>query len=409
MEFFRVVTPERIFEELAGFRRVGTETVAPGAALSRVLAEDVVSAEDLPPGPRATMDGYAVRAGDTFGASESVPALLKAVGEVRMGSVPGFGIGAGEAAAVPTGGFLPGGADAVVMVEYAAPAGGGAVEVTRPVTAGENVLERAGDVARGQKVLPRGRRLRPQDVGLLAGLGVEEVVVYRKPVVAVFSTGNEVTPVGRAPSPGQVRDVNTYSICALVRASGGEAVPLDVVPDDPDLIGSAINEALSRGDAAALSGGTSVGRRDHVMEVVGRLPGARVIAHGVAISPGKPTLLASVGGKALFGLPGHPVSALVVAQVFLAPFLRYLEGGELTRRPGGRRVEAELTTSVHSAHGREEYVRVSIEERDGRAYAVPVFGRSGAINALVRADGFFIVPVHSEGAPGGERVEVFLF
>ena len=379
-------------------------------ALGRVCGADIASPEDLPPLPRSTMDGYAVRAADTFGASDSIPAFLDVAGAVAMGKLSGITIGRNQAAAIPTGGFLPQGADAVVMVEYTSPAGEGAIEVSRPVTIGENVLGKAEDVAMGEMRDPRreaaaspGHRpargarhhaRSPYTEGRRRLSSPPEMKSYRSPMT---------------PPPGRIRDINSHSIAALVRTSGGEAERFDIVPDDPALLRSALEKALASADVVVLSGGSSVGERDHMVNVVSSMPGAVVHAHGIAISPGKPTLIASVGGKPVFGLPGHPVSALVVAQVFLAPFIRYLEGEELKRGPAGTRVRAVLAASVHSAQGREEYVRVKMEDRQGRISARPVFGKSGMLSTLVKADGFFVVPIHAEGIPAGEMVDVFLF
>jgi len=409
-EFFKVVTPVQVFETLAGFSRLAVETVPLDDALHRVCGADIASPEDLPPLPRSTMDGYAVRAADTFGASDSIPALLDVAGAVMMGKIPaGITVGPGQAAAIPTGGFLPQGADAVVMVEYTSPAGEGAIEISRPVTIGENVLGKAEDAARGETIIPAGKRLLPQEIGLLAGLGITRVSVHRRPRVTIISTGDEIVPVTDTPTPGRIRDINAHSLTALVRAAGGEAQMFAPVPDDPVLLRDALDRALASADVVVLSGGSSVGERDHMLHVVSSLPGSVVHAHGIAISPGKPTLIASVGGKPVFGLPGHPVSALVVAQVFLAPFLLYLQGQELKRTPAGLRVSAVLASSVHSAQGREDYVRIKLEERQGLPGARPVFGKSGMLSTLVKADGFIVLPIHAEGLPAGETVDVFLF
>lgn len=408
-EFFKVVTPAQVFETLSGFSRLDIETVLLDDALHRVCGANIASPEDLPPLPRSTMDGYAVRAADTFGASDSIPALLNVAGAVAMGKIPGIAVGPGQAAAIPTGGFLPQGADAVVMVEYTSPAGEGAIEISRPVTAGENVLGKAEDAAHGDIVIRAGKRLLPQEIGLLAGLGITRVPVHRRPKAAVISTGDEIVPVTDTPPPGRIRDINAHSIAALIRSAGGEAEMFAPVPDDPALLRDALDRALASADVVVLSGGSSVGERDHMLNVVSSLPGSVVHAHGIAISPGKPTLIASVGGKPVFGLPGHPVSALVVAQVFLAPFLLYLQGQELKRTPAGMRVRAVLASSIHSAQGREEYVRVKLEERQGLPGARPVFGKSGMLSTLVKADGFIVLPIHAEGLPAGEMVEVFLF
>jgi molybdopterin molybdotransferase len=226
--------------------------------------------------------------------------------------------------------------------------------------------------------------------------------------VALLSTGDEIVEVTSTPLPGQIRDINTHSLAALVTASGSEAERFGIIPDDPDLLRAALEKALAY-DIVVLSGGSSVGERDHMASVVASLPDAEVHVHGIAISPGKPTLVASASGRPIFGLPGHPVSALVVAQVFLAPFLRYLAGEELKREPAGERRRAVLASSVHSVQGREEYVRVRIEQGQGQWIARPVFGKSGSLSTLVKADGFCVVPLHAEGIPDGTMVDVFLF
>lgn len=408
-EFFKVVPPEKVFEELERFARAGIESIALDDALFRVLAVDIVAAEDLPMGPRSVMDGHAVRAADTFGASESIPALLRVAYEVQMGALPDFSLSAGQAAPIPTGGFLPQGADAVVMIEYTQTLGDGTVEIMRPVTVGENVLGRAEDVACGQTMIRAGRRLGPRELGLAAGLGISRVEVFRKPRVAIHSTGNEIVPVNQPPAPGQVRDMNLHTVSALVRAAGAEVLSGAVVPDDPQLLRQAFEQGLAAADVVVFSGGSSVGERDHIVEVINALPDSRLLAHGVAINPGKPMLLASVAGKPVFGLPGHPVSAMITAQVFLAPFLNYLQGEPLRRSPAGHRVAAKLATSVHKAHGREEYVRVALEPGAAGYIANPVFGKSSMMSTMVKADGFFVLPIHAEGIAQGEIVDVLLF
>ena len=408
-EFFRVVTPDQVFRLLASFEPVGVERIELDGAFHRVLGEDVAAGEDLPPFPRATMDGFALKAEDTFGASESLPALLSVTGAVEMGLPPGVVVGRGQAAEIPTGGFLPSGADAVVMVEYTNCLGDGTVEVTRPVTSGENVLGRGEDVAEGEVLLERGWRLRPQDIGMLAGLGRTHVDVFCRPRVVVASTGNEIVPITETPAPGRIRDINSYSVSALVRGAGAMPILLGVVPDEADLLREALLRGIAEGDVLVVSGGSSVGERDLVLRVVESLPDAEILVHGVAVSPGKPTLLARVRGKALFGLPGHPVSALLVARVFLLPFLGFIGGEEMKPKRSNRTVEARLGTSVPSVQGREEHVRVRLEERDGQWIAWPIFGKSSMLSTLVRSDGLFRIPIHAEGIAEGERVEVILF
>ncbi|MDR0841926.1 MAG: molybdopterin molybdotransferase MoeA [Acidobacteriota bacterium] len=422
-EFLRVITADQLIQLLGKFNRLVAERVALDASLGRILSEDVAAGEDLPEGARSTVDGFAVRAEDTFGASDAIPAFLDVVAAVSMGTLPDFEIHAGQAAQIPTGGFLPRGADAVVMVEYANSTGNSSVEVTRPVTAKANVLEKGEDARRGDVLLPAGKELRPQELGFLAALGVVEVPVRRRPQVAILSTGDEIVPIERKPTPGQVRDANSHALAALVRSLGGEPFVVDIVPDNAESLNDAIRDGLERSDVVVISGGSSVGARDLIVDVVSTLPGVETLAHGVAIRPGKPALLADCAGKPVFGLPGHPVSALMVAEVFLAPFLRYIQGGEMEKGPLGRWEQATLATSFHSAIGLEEYVRVRIKEKEMKATsgagetgaaaggreAHPVFGKSGMLSTMVKADGVIRVPMNVEGLSKGDIVRVVRF
>jgi len=392
---------------LRRFSRLGSERVALNQSLHRIAAEDVRSPEDLPEGARSTVDGFAVRAEDTFGASDSIPAFMEVTATVAMGVMPDFEIGAGQAAQIPTGGFLPRGADAVVMVEYTNPAGANGLEVTRPATAKSNILEKGEDAKSGEILLNAGRVLRPQEIGFLAALGITEVSVYRKARVAVLSSGDEVIPMDCKPELGQIRDANSHAISALIRECGAEPVPFDIVPDHAGRLSEALRNGLQQADVVVLSGGSSVGTRDLMVDVVSGLPGVEILAHGVAIRPGKPTLMAAQNGKAIVGLPGHPVSALIVAQVFLAPFLRYLHGDTLAKGPLGHRVEAMLATSIHSTIGLEEYIRVRLEETaDDGFIAHPVFGKSGMLSTMVKATGIVRVPMNTEGFAKGTVVQV---
>lgn len=408
-EFFHVVTADHLIQLLGGFDRLSAEHAPIDAALHRILYKDILATEDLPEQARSTVDGYAVHAEDTFGASDSIPALLNCTDSVRMGVIPDFAIQAGQAAQIPTGGFLPRGADAVVMIEYSNAAGADSIEITRPVTARANVLERGEDAITGESLLRAGKFLRPQEVGFLAALGITEVDVYRQPRVAVISTGDEVVPIDRKPKPGQIRDANGHSISALIRSFGATPILLPIVPDNAKTLYEALEQGLAQADIAVLSGGSSVGARDLMVEVASRLPGVEIMAHGVAIRPGKPALLANQKGKAIFGLPGHPVSALVVAQVFLAPFLRYIQGGELEKGPLGRRKKAELGASIHSTIGLEEFVRVRIECAVEMDIAYPVFGKSGMLSTMVKADGMILIPMNVEGYSKGEIVDLIEF
>jgi molybdopterin molybdotransferase len=420
-EFLHVITADRFVQLLSRFDRLDHERIPLDGSLHRIAFKDVIALEDLPEGARSTVDGYAVRAEDTFGASDSIPAFLDVTAAVAMGVMPGFEIHAGQAAQIPTGGFLPRGADSVVMVEYTSPAGTNSIEVTRPVTVKTNVLEKGEDAKSGEALLHAGRMLRPQELGFLAALGVTEVSVYRQPRVAVISSGDEVIPIDRKPHLGQIRDANSHAISGLVRACGAEPILFDIVPDNTMMLGETLRKGLQLADVIVMSGGSSVGARDLMVEVVADLPDVEILAHGVAIRPGKPTLLAGRKGKAIIGLPGHPVSALIVAQVFLAPFLRYLQGGKLEKGPLGHRVNAALATSIHSTIGLEEFVRVRLEEAalqeaalqetalqetaENEYIAFPIFGKSGMLSTMVKASGIIIIPMNTEGFSKGAVVQ----
>ena len=406
-EFFRVQSREQALVHLEGFPPVGEEEVRLRQSLARVISRPIFSSEDLPPFPRATMDGFAVHARDTFGASESLPALLKVVGEVQMGETPSVSLGPGEAIRIATGGMLPKGADGVVMVEYAQNLDPETLEVYRAVAPGENSVGVGEDVARGQEILPAGWPLRPQDMGLLAALGITGVWVHRRPVVAILSTGDEVVPFETTPSPGQVRDINALALAALVEREGGVSLELGVVPDRRDLLEARCREGLGQADCVILSGGSSVGTRDYAMEVLHSLDGVEILAHGLAVRPGKPTLLARVGDKPLVGLPGHPVSALVIFHILVRPLLDRLCGRWHAHRP--LPVRAKISRNLASAQGREDYVRVSLHEEGGEMWAQPVLGGSGLIGTLVRADGLVRIDAKSEGLYKGEWVEVEVF
>jgi molybdopterin molybdotransferase len=405
-EFFHVITADQFVELLNRFPRVSSERVPLDAALSRILSEDVVAFEDLPEQARSTVDGYAVKAEDTFGASDAIPALLEVTEPVLMGTIPEFTLNPGQAAPIPTGGFLPRGADAVVMVEYTNKAGADSVEITRPVTLLTNVLEKGEDAKSGEPLLLSSMRLRFQDIGFLAAAGFPEVTVYRKPKVAILSSGDEVVPIEQKPRSGQVRDANGHALVALVREAGSKPVLFDIIPDNASMLRDALEAALSQSDVTVISGGSSVGARDLMKGAVSDIAGAEILAHGIAIRPGKPTLLANRTGKAIFGLPGHPVSALIVAQAFLIPFLHYLQGAGPQKGPIGHRVDVTLATSIHSTIGLEEYVRIYIEKKpDGECEACPIYGKSGMLSTMVKANGILVIPMNVEGFSRGERVQ----
>jgi molybdopterin molybdotransferase len=353
------------------------------------------------------MDGYAVRAADTFGASESLPAYLTVVGESPMGKAPAFEIGKGQAAVIHTGGMLPRGADGVVMIERTQEARESEIEVLRAIAVGENVIQIGEDVKAGEALLPAGHRLRPQDLGGLAAAGITQVRVARRPRVSILATGDEVVPADKEPAAGQVRDVNTHSLAGLVQRAGGTPMPRGIVPDDFDTLYQAARAALDGSDALVLSAGSSVSVRDMTSRVIDQLGKPGVLVHGVSIKPGKPTILAVCDSKPVFGLPGNPVSALVVADLFITPTLWRMQG--LAQSITYRSIRARLARNVASTPGREDYVQVKLVERDGELWAEPVLGKSNLIFTLVKADGLMVVPLDANGVQEGEMVEVKVF
>ena len=318
-----------------------------------------------------------------------------------MGRAPDFVLAPGQAARIFTGGMLPEGADCVVMVEYSRPAGDNLVELVRTQAPGDHVLEHDEDAAAGKVLIPSGRRLRPQEAGLLAALGQTRVRVARRPRVAIISTGDELVPCGEKPLPGQVRDVNSHSLAALCTGAGAQVRMDGLVRDDVAKLGTAVREALDWADIVLLSGGSSAGMRDHTVDIFLSMPESSLLVHGVAISPGKPFILARSGHACLMGLPGHVTSALVCARVFLLPLLRHLQGGEEVPVPG---VHAVLSRSVASAQGRRDFIRVRLVRTEQGWEADPVTTPSGLISGLVAADALVVCPENSEGLYAGQEV-----
>ena len=407
--FFKVKTTEEVLELVQGFQPVGEESVPLDKAFGRVLSKEVVSPEDLPGFPRTSVDGYAIKAKDSFGARESLPALLQIAGEVRMGQVPAMIVAPGQAVKISTGGMVPRGADSVVMVEYCHLMDETTLEVSRAISPQENVIQRDDDFKKGAVVLQKGRRLRSQDVGVLAGLGVTEVPVHKKPRVAIISTGDEVIPIQGKPKPGQVRDINTYTLRAFCLQQGAEPLAFGLCRDDFEPLRNMVIQGLERADAVWISGGSSVGTRDLTLKVFESIDSTDLLVHGISISPGKPTILARRNATAIFGLPGHTTSAMVVSEVFLAPFLARL-GGEinLSEKPRNN-VSARLSRNIESASGRDDFIRVRLIRKGEEWVAEPIFGKSGLISTLVEADGLVRIDRNTEGLYQGQVVGVMTF
>ncbi|OGR28961.1 MAG: molybdopterin molybdenumtransferase MoeA [Desulfobacca sp. RBG_16_60_12] len=404
-------TRQEVLAHYDRFSPVGTEAVELAAACGRVLAAPIMAPEEVPGFLRATMDGYAVRAQDTFGAGVGAPQYLEIKGEVPMGLAPHRAVAGGETLRVPTGAMLPTGADAVVMIEYTAEHPDGTLEVRRAVAPGENVLTPGEDVARGETLFPAGRRLRPQEIGLLAALGVTRVQAYQKPRVAIISSGDEIVPLNEKPRPGQVRDSNAYLAAAQVAQWGGLPLMHGIIPDDFTALRKTLAAALDAADLILISGGSSVGVRDLTLTAIQDLPDSEILVHGVALRPGKPTILAALGytpPKPLMGLPGHPASAAVVMEVLGRPLLLRLAGAN-DQAPWGRSVTAVLSRNLAGATGREDYVRVRLHREGETLWADPVLGPSGLLSPLVKSDGLVMIPLGVEGLFKGKKVRVQLF
>jgi molybdopterin molybdotransferase len=405
-EFFQVLDINAVLALKERFERLDGEKVGLDEALERVLAEDIKAPCDLPGFTRATMDGFAVRAASTYGASEANPAYLEVVGAVVMGKAPNFSVGPGQAARIATGGMLPDGADSVVMVEHTDNLDANTIEVFRSVAPGQNRVTADEDVARGRLLFSAGRVLKPQDIGLLAAIGNAAVTVYRRPRVGIIPTGDEVVPLATEPAPGQVRDVNTHTLGAMVQEAGGQPLAYPIVEDRFEALFDTFQRALAENDMVLVAGGSSVGMRDLTMDALEALEQSSILFHGVSIRPGKPTMLARCGVKPFWGLPGHVTSAMVVFMVLVRPLLDHI-GGRRIRMPS--RIQARLSRNLASVQGRADFVRVRLTEKDGDSWAEPILGHSGLLHTMVEADGLVAIDMNSEGLDQGTLVEVMLF
>lgn len=377
-----------------------SESVPLTSALGRVLAEDICAGEYVPDFNRSTVDGYAVRARDTFGCSDAIPAILPCVREVLMGEGADFTLSADTCCAVPTGGAVPEGADSVVMVEYTEDYGDGTVGIGKSVAPGENMIFRGDDVFPGKLVLAKGCVLSSQDIGALAAIGEVQVPVVKKLTVGIISTGDELVPPHEKPGPGQIRDVNSPMLHAMLSGWGAEVINYGISVDDEAKLSTMVQKAVSECDAVLLSGGSSVGVKDascRIIESMGEL-----LLHGIAMKPGKPTILGKAGVKPLVGLPGHPVAAYFITKLFVLPLLGRLMGrkGEIYT------VTAHISESVSANHGRAQYHCCRLERKDGTLIAHPIRGKSGLITTLAGADGYFCIERDCEGLSRGAEIQV---
>ncbi len=378
-------------------------------ALNRITGEKIVSSEVVPHFSRSTMDGFAVRAEDTFGASESMPAFLDIKGEINMGEEPGEDLKAGETMKIATGGMLPPGADSVLMLEHAEELDEKMLACHQPVAPGENVILEGEDLKEGEGVLEKNHRIRSQDIGALAAAGITRVKVLAPPRVAVISTGDELVSPGEKPKPGQIRDVNSFALAAAIQSAGAFPILCGIVRDEKSLLREAVEGVREEASLILISGGSSVGTRDVTAKVIDELGDPGVLVHGISIRPGKPTIYGMARKTPIFGLSGNPVSALVTFDIFVAPLIYRLRGLEREEIIPSR-VKARVSRNIPSSQGREDYVRVKLEKEESGEYkAVPVFGKSGLITTLVDARGVICISQNKEGLEEGEEVEVILY
>jgi len=417
-----VVTKEEALRMIAERYRppvIPSEEISIGLSLGRIMARDITAPVDLPEFDRSTMDGYAVRSADTFGAAEGRAAYLRIVGDIPMGKLPNRGVTTGQAMRIATGGALPAGADAVVMFEHTQPVDVEGVEVVKAVAPRENVTLAGEDIRKGEPVLLKGHVIRPQDMAALAGMGIMYVPVFERPRVAIISTGNEIVSADTVPGPGQIRDSNSYSLEGLITQVGGVPVKMGIIPDDYGRLRRTLEDAMQHCNLVLFTGGSSVGTADFTANVINDMGPPGVLVHGVSIKPGKPLIIGLAKRKdrneqvPVFGLPGHQAAVAICFEVFVKPVLAKLTGAvphpALEGISPSRLVKAKLARSISSSPGREDHVRVTLEKRDDGLWARPVFGASGLISTLVRAVGTVVVPVNKIGIEAGEEVEVRLF
>lgn len=397
-----VKTPEEVLAliESEFVPLMQTETVSLTSAMGRTLAEDISAEEFVPDFDRSTVDGYAVRAKDTFGCTDAIPAILPLQGEVLMGQGAAFALNKECCGAVPTGGAVPEGADSVVMLEYTEDYGDGTIGILKSVAPGQNMIFRGDDVDPGKVILTKGSVLSSQDIGALAAIGRVQVPVAGKLTVGVISTGDELVPPEEKPGPGQVRDVNSPMLEAMLSAFGVNVINYGIVVDDETLLSGKVTEAVSACDAVLLSGGSSVGVKDAACRIIESM--GKLLLHGIAIKPGKPTILGKTGNKPLVGLPGHPVAAYFITKLFVLPLLSRLMG----RRQENYTTTARITENISANHGRAQYHCCRLERKDGQLYAYPIRGKSGLITTLAGSDGYFCIDRDCEGLPKGAEVQV---
>jgi molybdopterin molybdotransferase len=405
MDLFNVVSVEEakaVIDKSFNYE-LGYEKVNIMQSVSRICFEDIKAECNIPEFKRSTVDGFAVCSRDVQGASDAIPSMLDLKGEILMGKVPPTDIAWGECLYIPTGGMLPKGADSVVMVEYSHKLDDSTIMIYSPVAIGDNVIQAGEDISAEDIVIKKGAKLRPYEIGVLASIGISEVTVYKTPRVAIISTGDEVVPCDVKPNLGEVRDINTYLLWSLLLEDGIQPVSYGIIRDDYELLKATVDKAFEECDLVLISGGSSVGKKDQTLKVISAYEDGEVLVHGIAVKPGKPTIIGKHKEKIIFGLPGHPLACSIVYKILVKNYIHNLMS--YTDEDYG--TSAIMSINYHKAKGREEYLPVEIEKTHSKLIAKPVFGKSGIITAFSKAWGYVKIEKNVEGLKEGQTVEVY--
>lgn len=407
MDFFKVVSVEEgkklLMDNFKDYE-FKIEEINILESIDRILAQNIYSNINVPEFNRSTVDGYAIKVFDSHGANDSIPSILNILGEVMMGEEAKVSIKSGNAIYVPTGGMIPVGADGVIMIENTEKMDENTLLIYKPISQGENIIYKGDDIRKDSLTLEKGRKISPEVIGVLAALGIGKIKVYKKPRFYIISTGDEIIDIDEELTMGKIRDINAYALKGLIERLGGETVGRNIIKDDYDLLRAEVEKALDISDIVLISGGSSVGTRDYTHKVIDSFNGKGVFVHGVSIKPGKPTIMGEGNGKLIFGLPGHPVSSIVVFKTFLESFINDKLGVNNILP----RVKAIMDFNFPSSPGRVTYQMVKLKERDGKFYAIPTFGKSGMITLLSESQGYIVIESHEEGIYKGEEREVYL-
>jgi len=412
-EFLELNPPQKFWEKISEYlinKEFASEKLNLDDALGRIISEDILSPVNLPPFSRSTVDGYAVKAQDTAGASASMPTYLDIIGSVEMGEKTELKISSGQAAAVPTGGMLPEGADAVLMIENTEKIEDKMIESSKSLAVGENVVKKAEDISEGEILFKKGRRLMARDIGALAGLGITEISCFKKPIASVISTGDELIDPEEEAEEGQIRDINSYSISSYLTKLGAVGKRVGIIEDKFDKLKSAVKDNLDS-EIVLISGGSSVGVKDMTIDILNSLGEPGVVLHGLSIKPGKPTILAFIEGSIVIGLPGHPASAWTVTNILVSEIIRVLTGEKTPEEIGEDReifkIKAELSRDLVSDKGREEYIPIRTKkDENGKLIAEPMLGKSSLITNLVQGNTLLKIESYQEGLDKGEIIEL---